>query len=424
MPLSQINTNSLGALAITTSQIANNAVTAAQVANNTIGTPQLNNLTSANVSQINTSTGTPSFTTGANTINFGTQSIGASSASTMKNRIINGAMVIDQRNAGGSISVSSDSGQYGVDRMNLGATGGGVFSSQQSSTAPAGFSNSLKLTVTTASSPSGSNYYFIRQRIEGYNTADLGWGTSAAKTVTLSFWVQSSVTGTYSIGITATGTTATYCASYTITSANTWQYVTITIPGPTIGSWATTNSPSIELFFALGLGTTYAGNANTWTASAYYMGTTGTTNWIATNGATFYITGVQLEVGSAATSFDFRHYTQELQLCQRYYQAFTNTNSAGSGIFGSGYIDGSAQGRGYTALKVTMRANPTVTGTGLYIQNNQVVGPQTSFNTYKTTYDAIAYIVTSTGAGFTSGQGCLVVDNTTTSASITCSAEL
>jgi len=364
MPLSQINTNSLGALAITTSQIANNAVTAAQVANNTIGTPQLNNLTSANVSQINTSTGTPSFTTGSNTINFGTQSIGASSASTMKNRIINGAMVIDQRNAGASLAITSTN-QYSVDRFQGNVTGGaGRYSLQQSSTAPAGFNYSLLTTVTTSTSSFGAtDGYLNTQGIEGYNIADLNWGTANAKTVTLSFWVYSSVTGTFPICVCNNATNYNYGATYTISAINTWQQVSITIAGPTTGTWLSTNGAGIYLVFGLGGGSSRTLSTG-WQSTAGYTPSmvTGASNFISNSGATLYLTGVQLEVGSAATSFDFRHYTQELQLCQRYYYQL---NGGSNYPLGSINAYSSAATMLTITFPVTMRTPPTgITFTG------------------------------------------------------------
>ena len=269
-----------------------------------------------------------------------------------KNRIINGAMVIDQRNAGASVSVST-SGIYVLDRWKNRANGGGVFTVQQSSTVPAGFNNSSVYTVTTADSSiaAGDNYWII-QDVEGYNVADLQWGTSNAQTITISFWVRSSVTGTYNVGVT-NGTTydRSYVTTYTINSANTYEYKTVTIAGDTTGTWGKTNSGGISLVFNLGAGSTYQATANTWSAG-FLQATSGSTNWIATNGATFYITGVQLEKGSTATSFDYRPYGTELALCQRYYWKTPNASSI---VFTNNYSS--------VQFKVSMRASPTVTVT-------------------------------------------------------------
>jgi hypothetical protein len=278
-----------------------------------------------NVNQISTAAGTPSFTTGANTINFGSQSIGASSAATMKNRIINGAMVIDQRNAGGSIT--SNNGTFCVDRFKMSATQSGFGTFQQNAgsvTPPTGFTNYLGFTSTAATTVSSGDLIAILHRVEGYNIADLGWGSSSAKPVTLSFWVRSSLTGTFGGGIGDNGGDYTYPFSYTISSPNTWTQISITIPGATGGTWNITNSVGINISWSLGTGATYSGTAGSWTSSVNAYNSTGSVNTVATNGATFYITGVQLEVGSAATSFDFRHYGQELNLCQRYYEVLYN----------------------------------------------------------------------------------------------------
>ena len=237
-----------------------------------------------------------------------------------KNRILNGQMVIDQRNAGASVSISSNT--YTLDRYRSLASGGGVYSVQQSSTAPAGFVNSMIMTVTTtAASPSAANYYALRQSIEGYNIADLNQGTANAKTFTVSFWVRSSLTGTFG-GSVDNDVDRSYPFSYTISAANTWEQKSVTITGCTDGTWVTTNGIGINLQFALGVGSSRAGTAGAW-ASGTYFSATGATNVMATNGATFYITGVQLEKGSTATSFDYRPYGTELQLCQRYLPAFT-----------------------------------------------------------------------------------------------------
>jgi hypothetical protein len=246
--------------------------------------------------------------------------IGASSAATMKNRLINGDMRISQR--GTSFYVTNNAAGFTIDRWEH-----NTFSSsanvtiQQSSTVPTGanFTNSALLTVVTPATPSGTDYHFFQQKIEGYNFADLGWGTSNAKAITVSFWVQSSVTGTYSWHFINNGINLSYVAPFTITSANTWQYVTITVPAPTTGTWLTGNGVGVFTGIDVGAGSSRQTTPNTWQSGAsFYSSTASNVNWISNSGATLYLTGVQLEVGSAATSFDFRHYGTELQLCQRY----------------------------------------------------------------------------------------------------------
>lgn len=270
-----------------------------------------------------------------------------------KNRIINGGMVIDQRNAGASVTVNNNSDFFTVDRwVANGQSTDGVFTAQQSSTVPDGFVKSLVATVTTADSSIGaSQRYFVAQKIEGLNTFDFGWGTAAAQTVTLSFWVRSSLTGTFGGSIKNSDSTRSYPFTYSISSANTWEQKTVTIAGDTSGTWLSTNGIGLAISWSLGAGSSFVNTAGAWAAGNYF-GATGQTNLIATNGATFYITGVQLEKGSTATSFDYRPYGTELQLCQRYYEiggGVTEASPAASTTFPTYYF------------KVTKRASATVT---------------------------------------------------------------
>ena len=267
-------------------------------------------------------------------------SLGAGNATLMKNKIINGQMVIDQRNAGASITVSVDN-QYDVDRFS-GNKGGSInnYTLQQSTTAPVGFVNSMIATMGTGVTVGATDYAFICQRIEGYNIADLGWGTADAKATTLSFWVRSSVTGTFGVSFRNNAANATYCATYTITSANTFEYKTVSIPAITSGTWTTNNTTGVMVAWDLGVGSTFSGTAGQLNTGANYFGVTGTTKLAATTGATFYITGVQLEVGSSATGFEYRQYQQELALCQRYYEkiGFGDANSRYPTVWG--YVGG------------------------------------------------------------------------------------
>jgi len=280
-----------------------------------------------------------------------------------KNRIINGAMVIDQRNAG-AVMTSNDN-TYSLDRWKNIVTQNAKFTVQQTPSATesgyatrvnAGFSNYLAVTSSSAYSVLTGDYFCIRQPIEGFNIADLGWGTANAKTITLSFWVYSSLTGTFGGNLANSTVARSYPFSYTVSSANTWTQISITIAGDTSGTWSATNSASLLVSFGLGAGATYSGTANTW-AGTYYNQPTSTVSVVGTDGATFYITGVQLEKGSTATSFDYRPYGTELALCQRYYYA-----SASASVFQSGqaYASGSVDGMrvAYT-WPVTMRASPT-----------------------------------------------------------------
>jgi hypothetical protein len=253
-----------------------------------------------------------------------------------KNRIINGAMVIDQRNSGAAVTVNNNAAFFAVDRFaGVGQSSDGVFTLQQNTSVPTGqgFVNSIKATITTADASIGATQqYYIVQNIEGYNVADLQYGTANAKTVTLSFWVNCSVTGTFSGCFMNENLDRSYPFTYTISSANTWEQKTITIAGDTTGTWATTNGTGISVQWSLGAGSSRSGTANTW-ASGRYHGATGATTLISTVSATLYLTGVQVEKGSTATSFDYRNYGQEFSFCQRYYQNFYPTVFAPGGGF-------------------------------------------------------------------------------------------
>jgi hypothetical protein len=286
-----------------------------------------------------------------------------------KNRIINGAMVIDQRNAGASVAVTGNV-IFPVDRFDcIGQTADGVFTAQQSTTAPNGFKNSLVCTVTTADSSIGSTqFYLIRHQIEGLNCSDIGWGTANAQTVTLSFWVRSSLTGTFGGAVRNSAQDRSYPFSYTINAANTWEQKSVTITGDTSGTWLTDNGIGIRLDWSLGDGSSRLGAAGAW-AGANYTGATGQVNLIGTNGATFYITGVQLEKGSTATSFDYRPIGTELQLCQRYYEKSYNIDVVAGAVSQAGGINNYVQlntsistgGNLMGRFAVSKRATPTVT---------------------------------------------------------------
>ena len=286
--------------------------------------------------------------------------LGAGNASIMKNRIINGAMVIDQRNAGASVTPTV-TGTYTLDRWNSSLSVSSKFSIQQNAgsiTPPAGFVNYLGATSLSAYTVGAAEAFGITQRIEGYNIADLGWGTANAKTVTLSFWIYSSLTGTFGGSLKNNAGNRSYPFSYTISSANTWEQKSITIAGDTTGTWLTTNGLGIQLFFSLGTGSTLSGTAGSW-AGANYNSATGATSVVGTNGATFYITGVQLEVGSSATGFEYRQYQQELALCQRYCYVVRGTAITQT-VIGAGYWNSSTSNRSLVSSKSSMRAIPTL----------------------------------------------------------------
>jgi len=245
-----------------------------------------------------------------------------------RNRIINGDMRIDQRNAGASVTATGD--PFTLDRWRALNSQAAKFTVQQNAgsvTPPAGFANYLGATSSSAYSITSSDYFFLRQVVEGFNTADLAWGTASAATVTLSFRVYSSLTGTFGGALQNNIQNRSYPFSFSIPTANTWTTVSLTVAGDTTGTWATNNTGGIYVVFGLGVGSTYSGTAGAWAAGNYFA-PTGATSVVGTNGATFYITGVQLEAGSTATDFERRPIGTELALCQRYFEKTYDVDTA------------------------------------------------------------------------------------------------
>jgi hypothetical protein len=287
-----------------------------------------------------------------------------------KNRIINGNMAIDQRNAGASVTPTV-SASYNLDRWQVGITVASKFSVQQNAgsvTPPVGFTKYLGCTSLSAYSVLTGDTLRIQQPVEGFNIADLAWGTANAATVTLSFWVRSSLTGTFGGSIFNSAATRSYPFSYSIPVANTWTSISITIVGETTGVWATDNTQGLNLSLSLGTGATYSATAGAW-SNGLYTSATGATSVVGTSGATFYITGVQLEKGSVATSFDQRAYSQELAMCQRYYEMTYNIGTVAGAVtvngasYGSGSIGGATTSfiNDGPRFKITKRDVPTIT---------------------------------------------------------------
>jgi hypothetical protein len=299
---------------------------------------------------------------GTNGVTFNDGSVQKTSALTgFRNRIINGDMRINQRNVTSGTSLSN--GGYCLDRWNTQLTAS-KYNTQQSSTAPTGFTNSLLVTSTSSYSVGSGDFFAVIQAVEGYNVTDLGYNTASAQSIVISFWVQSSLTGSFGASLT-TGY-GSYPFNYTISSANTWTKISVTIPPNTsyaLGS--TTNGVGLYLIFSLGCGATYCGTANSWQSGFFYQ-PTGSVSLVGTNGATFYITGVQLEAGSTATDFERRPYGTELALCQRYY--YEHARGSTKPIF-SGFNAGTTRSYGSVYFPVNMRANPVLvstTGTDYY----------------------------------------------------------
>jgi len=292
---------------------------------------------------------------GGNTAQINGMTPTADSLQGFRNRIINGDMRIDQRNAGASVTPTT-SGTYTLDRWRADLSQASKFSVQQNAggvTPPAGFSNYLGATSLSAYTVGASEQFTLRHFIEGFNSADLGWGTSGAQSVTLSFWVRSSLTGTFGGTIVNSAQDRCYGFSFTVSAANTWEQKTIAIDGDTTGTWLTNNGIGIAVRFSLGSGPSSVSAAGSWGGSAF-TGVTGQVNLVATNGATFYITGVQLEAGSVATPFERRPYGTELALCQRYYY---------EGVSAAGVGQSAIAINCYIVLPVEMRATPSVNKT-------------------------------------------------------------
>ena len=341
-----------------------------------------------------------------------------------KNRIINGAMVIDQRNAGASVTITSASAsQYVLDRWYLRAESstGSKVSVQRSTTAPAGFINSQLITSLSAYTLGASEHFGTIQAIEGFNVADLGWGTANAKPITISFKVRSSLTGTFGGFILNSAANRCYVFSYTINSANTFEDKTVTIAGDTSGTWLTDNGVGLFLSFSVGAGSSTTGTAGSW-GSTLFRSVTGQTSLVGTNGATFYITGVQLEVGSTATSFDYRPFGTELQLCQRYCVVFTGLG--GGARFGSGYYNSSTTAfNTVVPIGVPLRASPTVTASDMTIGIQGAAPTISSISgiSYAVNIPSVNFI-SNTGTGTDGAFGQMRVNATTSS--LTISAEL
>jgi hypothetical protein len=318
--------------------------------------------------------------------------LGAGNATLMKNRILNGSMVIQQRgNSPFTVPSGGGGSNYCLDRFTSEASASSKFSVTQSSTAPAGFTNSALITSLSAYPVSAGDYFTFEQRVEGFNTADLNWGTANAKTVTFSFWVNSSLTGTFAGFVTNGAYNLTYVFNYTISSANTWTQISVTIAGPTSGTWVgATNGTGLTVGLNLGCGSTFNTTANSWNSGNFY-GTSGAVSLVGTNNATFYITGVQLEVGSSATGFEYRQYQQELALCQRYYEIIGQTTS--SILFG-GY--GGSEIDTPFRFAVAKRASPTMTEVGTWSKSNVASSGFTNGG-----IDGFSYFMTSSSAART-----------------------
>lgn len=352
----------------------------------------------------------------------------AATTSFTGNRLINASMIIDQRNAGASVA-NIAGGVYTLDRWNAFGSVATKFTVQQNAgsvTLPPTHRNYLGVTSSSAYSVGASESFSVRQLIEAVNTADLGFGTSTASTVTLSFWVRSSLTGNFGGCIYNESINRFYPFSYTISAANTWEKKAITLAGDVTGTWTgVTNTIGIGVQFSLGAGATVSGTANAWTASLHVQ-PTGSVSVVGTSGATWYITAVQFEAGSAATPLERRLYGQELALCQRYYQKVQA--SAAADILGTGYSPTTTSSHVLTNFLVEMRTKPTALEQSGNAADYAVLHQNTTINCssvpiYVTANRTAARTGLPVAAGLTQGQGAMAYANNT-SAYFAWSAEL
>ena len=317
-------------------------------------TPNIALDSSGNVAVGNNLTVAGTSTLTGNVTTTGTVAMGSSFK---RNRIINGNMVVNQRGYTSAAPLTT-SGNFCTDRFNIVNTTTGGFSAYQSTGAPTGFINSLSFNKTTGAAPTATDNSYIYHAIEGYNISDLAWGTANAKTITLSFWVYAGATGTFGGSIrNPLPPLYSYPFTYTIPVANAWTQISITIAGPTVGTWATDNTQGMYVFFDLGSGSNFRGAAGAWT-SGNYVGATGTTTYpVSTSGGAIFITGVQLEVGTKATPYEMQIYSDQLAQCQRYYYRISTGSNYSQ--FGVGICGSTTVAVMNIPIPVTMRASPT-----------------------------------------------------------------
>jgi hypothetical protein len=332
----------------------------------------------------------------------------ADSSLGFRNRLINGGMTVDQRNAGAS-STPSGSGYVTVDRFAYYASQASKITIGQnldSVTPPSGFRNYLGLKVAATATVGASDYFIVGQPIEGYNVADLNFGLATAATVTISFWVRSSVTGTFGGYLKNASSNRSYPFTYAISAANTWEQKSITVAGDTTGTWGTTNGQGLLLYFGLGVGSSLSFTPNAWGANDA-LGATGATSIMGTSGATFYITGVQLEKGSTATSFDYRPIGTELQLAQRYYQQYDASENGASGAGLVGVCGATNTGVMSGLLPVAMRTTATVAFNNLVLNYGAATVGVSSITVYSA-QKAVGMDITTSSSPMTVGRACVL----------------
>ena len=320
-----------------------------------------------------------------------------------KNMVINGDMRVSQRHGTGEVTPSNNT--YTLDQMRWDASQSSKFKVQQVTDAPTGFSHSMKVTSLAATSQGSTDFFLLQNFIEGKNSARLNWGTSDAQPVTLSFYVKSSIAGIHPCGIRNRAYNRSIVKKYKINMPNSWEYKTVTFPGCTDGTWETGIHAGLKINFGIGAGSNFEASPGIYVAAPDFI-TSDSVNVLGTNGATWYITGIQLESGKLATPFEHRHITDEMTLCERYYQnSFIEGNipgtstANGDAVITTSWGDGNAPGP--NPFRVAMRTDQTVT---LRARGSTTVG-QVNHNGSSVTASAqqigskgIAYIETGAGA--------------------------
>jgi len=351
-----------------------------------------------------------------------------------RNRIINGTMVIDQRNAGAAVNANGGNKTYPVDRFYSAVYNtSGNTTGQQSSTAPSGFTNSMRITVQTADAVvNATDQVWYGQDIEGYNVADFGFGAAGAATITLSFWVYSNVTGTYCVTFKNSAENRGYTAEYTISASNTWEKKTITLAGDTTGTWLTTNGAGLKVWFVLMAGSSQQTTANTWNATSGSIATSNQVNFMSSTSNSWQISGVQLEVGSVATPFEREIYSQTLAKCQRYcYVPAIDSATSNTWLTQAGAWTSTTGGLFSGAYPVKMRVQPalatqssTLSNYAIYSPNGGAYSAVTSISLNSVSSSTVYLINIGTASGGTAGQVGWLVCNSNPNYSLIFSAEL
>lgn len=360
--------------------------------------------------------------TGQSLIASGTSWTAQATSLSWRNRVINGDMRVAQRGTSAFTAVSNTN-VYPVDRWFLQNGTSTNITGQQSATAPTGFSNSCVMSTTTAVNSSGTQQILYQQRIEGFTISDLGYGTASAKTTTLSFWVRSSVTGTYggSVAVSPDSTSYSYVFTYTINAQNTWEYKTVTVTGFTNKAMSgVNNGVGIYLSFDLGSPSGYETTPNTWVQGDYKR-TSGCVKWANNANATFYITGVQLEIGTTSTPFEMLQYGKQLALCQRYYQRFSSLTGTRVG-FACGCATSSTVSYMYVRYNQVLRAKPTTTIGSTAVIGRNVMTVQSGVPYYGN--GSLGVTLSTNVSTQAAGDGALWIGNDNASAYIALDAEL